>query len=309
MPWGAVAGAVGAIGGALISGHAANKASKSQGKAADAGIEEQRRQFDAIQKLLAPYVTAGTGALTSQQDLAGLNGAGPQQAAIAALQASPAFTSAKQQGEDSILAHAAATGGLRGGNVQAALGQFSPQLLSSMINDQYTKLGGLTSTGLGAATMTGNAGLNTSNQVAGLLQQAGAAQAGGALAQGRAWSGALGGLGQAAGLYFGAGGNPFTTPNAAGAYSNPAAPTTFEGINPHDVPTPGRVGGDFSDARLKENIVPIGMTRRGNRLYRWEWKATGLPGAGVIAQEVEHIPGAVSVDPATGFKRVRYERV
>ncbi|WP_449405980.1 hypothetical protein [Massilia phosphatilytica] len=37
----------------------------------------------------------------------------------------PRFQALQQQGNDAILANASATGGLRGGNVQGALGQFS----------------------------------------------------------------------------------------------------------------------------------------------------------------------------------------
>ena len=73
----------------IIGGISANKAAKTQAEAAQAGIDEQRRQFDAMQKLLAPYVTAGTGALGGMQNLAGLGGADAQQAAIAALAGSP----------------------------------------------------------------------------------------------------------------------------------------------------------------------------------------------------------------------------
>lgn len=210
MTWGFVAVA----GATLVSGYmsssaqkdAASQASDAQSAAADKGIAEQQRQFDAVQKLLAPYANAGTSSLAKQQDLLGLNGNDAQQAAIQALQASPAFTSQLKQGENSILSNASATGGLRGGNTQAALAQFSPALLAQTINDQYAKLGGITSLGQNAAAMTGNAGMQTGNNVTNLLQQQGAAQAGAALAYGKAdasmWNSAAQGLG----TYFGLGG-------------------------------------------------------------------------------------------------------
>ena len=208
MTWIAVAVVGSNIVGGLISSNAqsdaANTAADAQTQANEAGIAEQQRQFDAIQKLLAPYVNAGSGALTSQQNLIGLNGNGPQQEAIDALQQSPQFTSALKLGQDSILSNASATGGLRGGNVQAALAQFSPQLLSQMINDQYSRLGGLTSLGQNSAVMQGNAGMATGNNVTQLLSQVGQAQAGGAIGQGRATAGwvnsATGALGQFAGM-------------------------------------------------------------------------------------------------------------
>lgn len=207
-----VAAAVG--GAALVGGiysanrqsNAASDAAGQQAASAQQGIDEQRRQFDAIQKLLSPYVSQGNTALTAQGNLTGLNGADAQQAAIAALQTSPQFTALQQQGESRILANASATGGLRGGNTQAALAQFSPALLSATINDQYARLGGLSSMGLGAATQTGNFGQASTSNVQQLLQQQGAALAGGSLAQGRAQAGYANAITGAIGAYAGMGG-------------------------------------------------------------------------------------------------------
>lgn len=95
MAWIAVA----VVGSSVVSGMMASDAQESAASTAagaqiatsDAGIVEQRRQFDAIQKLLSPYITAGTGAISAQQNLIGLGGATEQQKAIDALQQSPQF--------------------------------------------------------------------------------------------------------------------------------------------------------------------------------------------------------------------------
>lgn len=206
----AAAVGVGSLAAGLYSSHkqanAAEDASNAQIAAGDRGIAEQHRQFDAVQKLLQPYVTTGSTALGQQGDLAGLNGAGAQQSAIAALQSSPQFAALQQQGTNSILQNASATGGLRGGNTQGALAQFSPALLSQLITDQYSRLGGLSSMGQNAAAGVGNAGLQTGNNVSQLLQQQGAAQAGNALAQGRAQAGYANAITGALGSYAGLGG-------------------------------------------------------------------------------------------------------
>jgi hypothetical protein len=151
-----------------------------------AGVDEQRRQFDSIRALLAPYTNAGNMALGGQLDLLGLNGEDAYQSAIDGVQGSPEFTAALKSGEDAILANASATGGLRGGNTQGALAQFRPALLAQTINSRFARLGGLTSLGQNAAAGVGNAGLATGRGVAELMQQGGAAQAGGFLAGGRA---------------------------------------------------------------------------------------------------------------------------
>lgn len=190
MSWVAVAVAGGTLAGGYLSSQgqksAANTAATAQTQSSQLGIEEQRRQFDAVQKLLSPYVNAGTGAMTGQQDLLGLNGAPAQQAAIGGIESSPMFGTLARQGEDAILSNASATGGLRGGNVQGALAQFRPNLLANLIEQQYQRLGGITQMGQASAAGVGSAGMNTGNNVTQLLGQQGAAQAGSALAGGRA---------------------------------------------------------------------------------------------------------------------------
>lgn len=199
-----VGGAIGAgLGGAIEGSESVGQASQVQQQASQAGIDEQRRQFDAIRQLLQPYNEAGTGALAQQQALLGLGAPGAQQQAIAALQGSPQFAALQQQGENAILQNASATGGLRGGNVQAALAQFRPQLLSSLIEQQYGRLGGLTSIGQNAAAGVGNAGMSTGTNIAALLGQQGRAEAGGILGQ---QSALTGGINKAFGTLQGAGG-------------------------------------------------------------------------------------------------------
>lgn len=188
---------VGGITGASQQADAASDAANTQAGMSGLAIQKQDEQFKVIQQLLAPFVQAGTGALAGQQNLLGLNGNGAQQNAINALQTSPGFTSLLQAGENSILQNASATGGLRGGNTQNALARFSPQLLNQVIQQQFANLGGLAQTGLGAATGTGTAGQNNANAVSGLLQQQGAALAGGQLAQGNVVSNSMN---QAAGI-------------------------------------------------------------------------------------------------------------
>lgn len=204
----AVAGAavVGGVYSANKQSDAAENAASAQRDSSAAGIAEQRRQFDMVQQLLKPYVQAGTSALGAQQNLLGLNGANAQQAAIQALQASPQFTSLVKSGENAILQNASATGGLRGGNTQRALMEYRPQLLAQVINDQYAKLGGITALGESAATGTGNAGMQTGNNITNLLAQQGAATAGGYLAGGAAQAGYANAITNGIGLYAGLGG-------------------------------------------------------------------------------------------------------
>jgi hypothetical protein len=213
MTWGMVAIA----GATVISAHGASKAASAQsqaaGQAADtqaasaqAGIDEQRRQFDATQKRLSPYVQAGAPALAQQQAFLGLSGQPAQQQAIQGIEQSPQFASMMQQGENAMLQNASATGGLRGGNVQGALAQFRPQLLNQLLEQQYSRLGGLTLLGQQSAAGVGTAGMQTGANIANLLGQQGQAQAGGILGQGRAQAMQANVLPQAIGQFAGMGG-------------------------------------------------------------------------------------------------------
>lgn len=157
-------------------------------------IGEVRRQFSEVQRVLAPFITAGnqalgplqqyqqTGldALQGQRGLIGLNGSDAQRLAIEGLANSPEMAAYIDQGENAILQTASATGGLRGGNTQGALAQFRPQLLNSMISQQYDRLGGLAGlgantssmlyqTGQSAAAGQANAGMQVAGQIGSAL--------------------------------------------------------------------------------------------------------------------------------------------
>jgi len=230
------------VGGGLIGSQmtssATSSAANAQAGAAQGGIDEQRRQFDAIQQLLAPYVQAGgqglagyspyqqagagalptlqqyaqagAPALEQQQALIGLRGPEAQRQAIAGIEGGQQFQALSQQGENALLQNASATGGLRGGNLQGALAQFRPQLLNELINQQYGRLGGLAAQGgtvaqnlasgglsatgelarIGQASAAGvgTAGSQTGANIANLLGQQGAAQAGGIMGQNQAFN-------------------------------------------------------------------------------------------------------------------------
>jgi hypothetical protein len=197
---------VGKLTGAQDQADAARDAAATQRESFQGGIDETRRQFDTLVKLMEPYVTQGAGALQAQGNLVGLGGADAQQQAIQALQQGPQFQAMEQAGQNAILQNASATGGLRGGNTQAALGQFSPQLLSALINQQYSQLGGLSQLGQASAAGQASAGIQTGANIANLLQQQGAAGAGGQLAQGSVARQGFGDLLQIGGMFLGSGG-------------------------------------------------------------------------------------------------------
>lgn len=122
--------------------------------------------------------------------------------AIQAIERDPIFQARVKQGEDALLAQASATGGLRGGNIQAALAQFRPQLLSEEISNRIAQLSGIAEAGsgqqlnalrIGQAAASGqvSAGNQFSSNLGQTMAQLGSAQAA------RAQSGGQATLGQA----------------------------------------------------------------------------------------------------------------
>ena len=147
--------------GGIMQADAAEDAANIQAGAAGQGISEQRRQFDALQALLKPYTEAGLPALEQQQAFLGLRGPDAERAAIERIRGGETFQALSKQGEEALLQRASATGGLRGGNIQGALAQFRPALLSSLIEQQYSRLGGLSEMGQRSAAGVGAAGQTT----------------------------------------------------------------------------------------------------------------------------------------------------
>lgn len=162
---------------------AASKAAQAQTDAANLGIEEQRRQFDAMQANMNPYMDAGKQALASQMDLSGANGPEAQAAARAAINSSEGFQYNVDQGEKGILQNASATGGVRGGNTQGVLAQYRPAMLNQAVDQQYAQYGGLSGMGLSAASGVSQAGMGMAGNISDQYSNIGQIQAQNEMAQ------------------------------------------------------------------------------------------------------------------------------
>jgi hypothetical protein len=193
----------------LASSAMGSKAAKSAGQlqydASQAGVAETRAAREEMRGLLQPYVAAGGPALQAQMAALGLAGPEAQQEYVAGQEQSPMFQSLARQQEEALLQNASATGGLRGGNIQGALAQFRPQLLNQFLEQQYGRLGGLTSLGQQSAAGVGTAGMQSAGSIADLLAQGGAARAGAKLGSASAWQQSLSLPAQFAGLAIGRG--------------------------------------------------------------------------------------------------------
>lgn len=166
--------------------NSAKAAERAQRQAAEKGINEYRTALEEIQKSLGPWTETGKSALTAQSDLLGLNGPEAQQAAISALRDSPVFKTMMQESQNTVLQNASATGGLRGGNTEAALATLSPKILGALSQQRLSDLSGLAQSGLGAIGSLNSGRLFGAGAISELFGNMGAAKAGQALAYGAA---------------------------------------------------------------------------------------------------------------------------
>lgn len=205
----ATLGLVDDITGAEAGAKAASKAAGIQSSAAQAGIEEQRRQFDITQEQLAPFREAGVSALQQQQALLGLSGQEAQQQAFAGLQESPGQQFLRERQQRALLRNQSAIGGLGGANVRTALQEQAAGFAQQDLQNQFGRLGQLSGQGHAAGTNIGQFGQQTAGNIANLQQAGGAARASGILGGQQARSQATGQIlqlgGQALGAFAGGG--------------------------------------------------------------------------------------------------------
>ncbi|MGL4754819.1 MAG: hypothetical protein ACRCXB_20810 [Aeromonadaceae bacterium] len=197
-----VGDAIGSVVGGITG---ANQAADAQTNAANQSAAISKEQFEAIQKNLAPFLQFGTNQL---QGLQGVMQPLNRQEELATYYSSPEFALQSRQARGQQLAASEATGGLGSTSTGNALASIAPTLGMSYLGqreaqqaDLFNRLMAGAGMGLNAASMQGTAGQNYVSQASNAFNQAGAAQAGGAMSG----FNTLMGLG---GTFIGAGGLP-----------------------------------------------------------------------------------------------------
>lgn len=187
------------IGGALIGSSAAKKGAKAQVAATNAGIEEQRRQYDQTRTDLAPWRDAGASSLSSlMTQLPGLTAA-PD---ASQFREDPGYQFAFNEGQRAIESGGAARGMLMSGGTLKDLARFGTGIADQQYGDwwnremkvkdsAYDKLSGLATMGQNSAAQTGYLGQQKANNISDLLTQQGNARASGYAGQATAWGSAL----------------------------------------------------------------------------------------------------------------------
>lgn len=257
---------------------------------------------------LAPFTAAqqtgaqGTAALGNAL---GLNGAAGNASATQSFWNNPAIQSQLNIGSQNVLRNQAATGQLNSGKTNVDLQNLGQQTASNGWNSYISSLQPYLQYGLGAASgganvLTGlGSGLNANdvlqgNAAYGAQTSAGNAQANADLANNNAsaniWNALMGGAKLA------------TSGGLSGLSSIFSGGGAGSGLA-----SAGSSLAMFSDARLKEDIEPVGELFDGTNVYSYRYKGDATPRIGLMAQEVEKVrPDAVT--EIAGFKAVDYAK-
>lgn len=142
----------------------------------DKALAAQQEGYAGFAANLQPYLQSGLAGLSGQSALLGQSGTTAEQSAIERIMGGAQYQEMLRAGEESILSRASATGGLRGGNVQAALGQFAPSLLNQLVDKQYQRLTGQVGVGQNATNVLGEAQMGTATNMSNILQNQGVAE-------------------------------------------------------------------------------------------------------------------------------------
>lgn len=158
-------GILGSVVGGIGNNKAIKKASAQQQQYIQQAIDEQRRQYDTSRADFAPYMDFGKSSLGPLGDLLGLNGNDKSAAAIDTLKQSPIYQSLFSNGMEALNQNAAATGGLRGGNMQGATLDFGRDTLAQVIQQQISNLFGAQGVGSGATGAVTGVGEHTTDAI------------------------------------------------------------------------------------------------------------------------------------------------
>ena len=217
----AIGSAAGGIASAVSGGKGAKAAARAEEDIANKNRQMYQGFVDTMSKKIDPYDTAGTNALTAQENLLGLNGSagtGAQQQAFDNFNNSTGYNFARNQGLDSINSNAYASGLGDSGATLKALQDRGTQLANQQFNQYYNDLNGLGSQGLNSLGLLSNTMSAGINGMSNANNQAAQARSSGILGQSSAISNginsAVSGLSSLGGILSNSGSSSYSDPFA-----------------------------------------------------------------------------------------------
>ncbi len=186
-PAGAAIGA--SIGGGIDQSNAISGAAGAQAGATQAGIDEQRRQFDLTRSDTAPYRAAGTAALGQLQTEMG------KPVTAADVMADPGYQFGLDQGQQALQRRFAAAGGRVSGAALKAATRYGTDYATSgygaayqRSQDRLNRLAALAGIGQTSTNASAASGANSANAISNMLTAQGNATGASQIARGNVWA-------------------------------------------------------------------------------------------------------------------------
>ena len=274
----------------IFTNQAQTQAAQAQTAGINAGINQLQGSYGQGVNALNQNYTAGlqpfqqnyANAAQGQTALGNALGLNGQQGSAAALQAfqsaNPGYGFQLQQGENAVLANQAATGQLASGNTNLDLTNYGQGLANQSYNQYVQNLQPY----LGAAN-------SAASGIGGLYSGLGNQLNANYMGQGNAQYGAQSSIGNA---------------NANAALGNLNASGNIWGA----ATGAAKLVASLSDARLKDDIEPVGELYDGQPVFRYRFRGDHRHQLGLIAQEVEKSHPETVVDMGAGIRGVDYKR-
>jgi hypothetical protein len=219
--WIAGAAVVGSIGGAIISGGAAEDAAEAQAAAADRAAALQDKQYQQTRKDQLPFLEAGYKGQNRLMDLLGLSentgatgyGSMAKNFSMADYQADPGYAFRMSEGLKALDRTAAARGGMLSGAALRGATRYGQGLASEEYTNAYNRyntnrenilnpLLSISGKGQLTANELGTTGANYATNAGQAYMNAGDARASGYIGNAKAWNQAIGGVTNALGQGF-----------------------------------------------------------------------------------------------------------
>ena len=168
--------------------------SKGAIKSAEIQAQSQREQLEYLKEINALPTELRNQALTQLGGLSGMGDANTQQEILDRAKASPFYKEMLAEGQESVMSHAAMTGGFRSGDLQTSLYDEGRKTLQSAYESELSNLRGLAGLPTGQENISRIMG-NIGATEAGGVYNAAQATSQGQIAQGQIYQQGLQGIG------------------------------------------------------------------------------------------------------------------
>lgn len=190
----AAIGAAGSLAAGAISANAATQAANAQTEAANNALAVQQQAQQQARQDALPFLEAGEKAMDAYLGELGISDAAKAGTFKSAFEETPSYQFQKEQGEKEVINSLSAMGLRKSGVALKALSRFNQQLAQGEYGNYLSRLSEAAGRGQTQAANTNQITINSANNQASTIQDAGAARASGYVGAGNAWSKALSGV-------------------------------------------------------------------------------------------------------------------